>query len=155
MTRATIPRPGGVRRTRAPLPDCGPAPVTNVERTRDAWDTARRREFAAAIVEDTFRRGYRVLVDFPPAVDVDSGERRAACLVLSPAGQVIHWRGSGHVPTSGPAPYVIAHALAAHVVARFDLTNLYVEGPTAWHPLPGNPRDGKPDWLPSVGGTSR
>mgnify|MGYP000072380116 CR=1 FL=1 len=137
-SRGLVECPGGIPRSLRVVSDMPAPPTVDRERDADAWEIARRKEYAARLLEDTFRRGFRVLIEDVPTWQAVGDTPAPLALILGTAGQVIHWRARGVKPTAGPAPHVIADALASYVVTRFPLSSLYVEQSGAWHRLPGH-----------------
>lgn len=115
----------------------GKPPKVDRERPHDTWARARRREWAAAHVEDTLRRGRRVLVTMAD----DTGARY---VVHATAGMVVHWCDGR--TTEAPPVYLISEQLATYLVTKYRPDHLLLEGPdAAWHPLPMTPGRGRVD----------
>lgn len=119
-----------------------PPPWVDGERG-DAWSIARRREWAAHILEDAFRRGFRV------AVRLERAETGADVLYVSPRGMsVLHVPEPGKVArtTESPAPYLIADHLAHWVVTRWPVDRLTIDGGNGlWYALPMTPGNRRVD----------
>lgn len=105
-------------------------PIVDKERG-DAWKLARRREWAARVVERTLAAGKRVLVT------LDAGGPAHAAL-FSVRAHTLLWT-DGRV-TEGMPPSLIPEHLAAHIVTRWGADRLLFEGEDRlWHGCPMTP----------------